>query len=88
MFSASGPVIKKIAEERGVSLPPIEGVLTPEAVVEKIIACIHHPVAEVYTHRGSHEFAVLSARDREQAERHQIPVVVGERTVYEKFHRL
>jgi short-subunit dehydrogenase len=87
MFSASGPVIKKIAEERGVSLPPIEGVLTAEAVVEKIVACLHHPVAEVYTHRGSHEFVVLSARDHEQAERHQIPVVLGERTIYEQFHQ-
>ncbi len=87
MFSASGPVIKKIAEERGVSLPPIEGVLTAEAVVEKIVACLHHPVAEVYTHRGSHEFMVLSARDHEQAERHQIPVVLGERTIYEQFHQ-
>lgn len=87
MFSASGPVIKKIAEERGVSLPPIEGVLTAEAVVEKIVACLHHPVAEVYTHRGSREFVVLSARDHEQAERHQIPVVLGERTIYEQFHQ-
>jgi short-subunit dehydrogenase len=87
MFSASGPVIKKIAEERGVSLPPIEGVLTAEAVVEKIVACLHHPVAEVYTHRGSHEFVVLSTRDHEQAERHQIPVVLGERTIYEQFHQ-
>jgi short-subunit dehydrogenase len=86
MFSASGPVIKKIAEERGVSLPPIEGVLTAETIVEKIVACLLHPVAEVYTHRGAHEFVVLSARDHEQAERHQIPVVVGERTVYAQFH--
>lgn len=87
LFSAAAPVIKKIAEERGVSLPPIEGVLTAEAIVDKIVACLQHPVAEVYTHRGSHEFVVLSARDHEQAERHQIPVVVGERTVYEQFHR-
>jgi len=87
MFSASGPVIKKIAEERGVSLPPIEGVLTADAIVERIVACILHPVAEVYTHRGSHEFVVLSARDHEQAERHQIPIAVGERTVYEQFRQ-
>jgi len=87
MFSVSGPIIEKIAEERGVSLPPIEGVITAESVAEKIVACLHHPVAEVYTHRGSHEFVVLSARDREQAERHQIPAVIGERGVYEQFHR-
>jgi NAD(P)-dependent dehydrogenase (short-subunit alcohol dehydrogenase family) len=85
MFSASGPLIKKIAEERGVSLPPIEGVQPAEAIADKIVSCLYHPVAEVYTHRGSHEFVVLSAQDREQAERHQIPVVLGERTMYERY---
>ncbi len=84
MFSASGPIIKTVAAERGIALPPIEGVLPPEAIAEKIVACIYHPVAEVYTHSGAKEFVELAARDREAAERHQMPVALGERVVYEK----
>lgn len=84
LFSESGPFIKQIAAERGISLPPIEGVIAPEVVAEKILECIYHPVAELYTHRGSKEFVELAARDREAAERHQLPVVLGERIVYEK----
>jgi short-subunit dehydrogenase len=84
LFSESGPLIKAIAAERGIALPPIEGVLPPEAIAEKILACIYHPVAEVYTHRGAKEFVELAAHDREAAERHQVPVVLGERAVYEK----
>lgn len=84
LFSESGPLIKKIAAERGITLPPIEGVLPPEAIAEKVVACIYHPVAELYTHRGAKEFLELATRDREAAERHQLPVVLGERAVYER----
>jgi len=87
LFSASGPVIKRIAAERGISLPPIEGVISADIVAEKIVACIYHPVPEVYTHRGSEDFVRLMAEDRNEAERHQIPVVLGEREVYEKWKR-
>jgi short-subunit dehydrogenase len=87
MFSESGPYIKKIAAERGIALPPIEGVLPPEAIAETIVASIYHPVAEVYTHRGAKEFVELAARDREAAERQQMPIVLGERAVYEKLKR-
>jgi short-subunit dehydrogenase len=82
MFSRSGPVIKRIAAERGIELPPIEGVIGPEAVAEKVVECIYSPSAEVYTHRGSREFALLAARNREEAEHHQLPVALGERAVY------
>ena len=85
LFSESGPIIKRIASERAITLPPIEGVLPAETVAQKILECIYYPVAEVYTHRGSKEFAVLAGKDREEAERHQIPVVLGERAVYEKL---
>lgn len=84
LFSESGPIIKKIAAERGIALPPIEGVIAPEVVAEKILDCIYHPVAELYTHRGAKEFVELAARDRETAELHQLPIVLGEREVYEK----
>jgi short-subunit dehydrogenase len=82
-FSASGPIIKKIASERGIALPPIEGLKSADAVAQKIIECIENPVAEVYTHRGAKEFVMLSAGNREAAELHQLPVVLGEREVYE-----
>jgi short-subunit dehydrogenase len=85
MFSESGPAIKQIAADRGIQLPQIEGVISPDAVAEKILECIHHPTAEVYTQRGSKEFAVLAAQDREEAEQHQIPVVLGERAVYRRL---
>jgi hypothetical protein len=83
MFSASGPAIKRIAAERDIELPPIEGVLAADVVAGKILECIYHPVAEVYTHKGSREFATLAARDRETAEHHQLPVVLGERSLYQ-----
>ena len=86
-FSESGPSIKRIARERGIELPPVEGVKTAEEIAQRIVECMHHPVAEVYTHRGSHEFAMLAARDRENAEHHQLPVVLGEREVYERMKK-
>jgi short-subunit dehydrogenase len=85
LFKESGPVIKKIAAERGLKLPPIEGVISAKAVAEKILECIRVPVAEVYTHEGSHGFAVLAAQRREDAEQFQIPVVLGERQAYERI---
>lgn len=85
MFSASGPSIKRIAAERGVSLPPIEGLLSADVIADKILECIYHPVAEVFTHKGAAEFVELAAENREEAERHQLPVVLGEREVYEKM---
>lgn len=85
LFKESGPVIKQIASMRGMKLPPIEGVLSAEAVAEKILGCIQNPVAEVYTHKGSHEFVVLSTQQREDAERFQLPVVLGEREAFEKM---
>ena len=87
LFSQAGPIIKRIAGERNISLPSIEGVKTAEEVAEQIAACLFHPVAELYTHAGSREFVVLSAQEREQAEHHQLPVVLGEREVYIRLHR-
>ncbi len=85
LFSQAGPAVKSIAADRGATLPPIEGVMPAEAVAVAIVRCIREPTAEVYTHKGSHEFVVMSARSREEAERYQIPVVLGERAVYERL---
>ena len=82
LFSESGPIIKRIAAERRVSLPDIEGVIPPERVAEAIRDCILHPVPEVFTHKGSREFAELAFRDREAAEAMQAPIVEGEREAY------
>lgn len=87
LFSESGPEVKRIAAERGAKPPPIEGVISAEAVAEAIAACIHAPAAEVYTHAGSREFVVMSAQSREEAERYQIPVALGERAAYERLKR-
>ncbi len=84
-FSQSGQHVKRIARERGITLPAIEGVKTPDEIAEAILECIYHPVPEVFTHKGSKEFVLLAAQDRTQAEYHQLPVVLGEREVYEKM---
>jgi short-subunit dehydrogenase len=84
-FSASGPAIRRIAGERGLSLPKIEGVMHPDVVAQKILECIRHPVAEVYTHTGSKEFVELAARDREASELQQLAVVLGEREAYDRL---
>jgi len=84
-FSASGPVIKSLAAEKGISLPPIEGVMPADEVARRIMGCIGQPVAELYTHRGSEEFLRQVATNREEAEHHQLPVVMGEQTVYQNL---
>ena len=86
LLSASGPAVRRIAADQGVALPDIEGVVPPERVAAAIRGCILHPVPEVYTHRGAREFAELAATDRLAAERLQLPVVLGEREVYERTH--
>ncbi len=84
-FSESGPFIKKIARERGTGLVPIEGVMPPGRVATKIVDCINDPVPEVYTHEGAEEFVQLTATNRAKAEAYQLPVVLGERAVYERM---
>lgn len=86
-FSESGPAIKRISREQDLPLPDVEGVMDPDTVAEKILECIRNPVAEVYTHRGSKELALLAARDREAAERLQTAVVLGERETYHQMKR-
>ncbi|HUI08736.1 MAG TPA: SDR family oxidoreductase [Bacteroidota bacterium] len=86
-FSASGPVIKSLAAEQGISLPPIEGVMPADEVARQIMECIGRPVAELFTHRGSEEFLKQVAMNREEAENHQLPVVMGEQAVYENLKR-
>jgi uncharacterized protein len=87
LFSGAGPVIRKIAAERKLPLPPVEGVLTAEVVADRILDCIRTPVAEVYTHRGTHEFVQLSNRHREDAEQMQLAAVLGEREAYNEMKK-
>jgi len=87
LLSEAGPIIQRIATERKITLPRIEGLKSAEEVAEAIVGCIHSPVAELYTHDGSHEFVVLSARRREEAERHQLPAALAEQEIYARLHR-
>jgi len=84
LFSEAGAIVKKIAKERKITLPAIEGVKTPDEIARAIIDSILHPVPEVYTHKGSKEFALLTAEDRIKAEQQQLPIVLGEREVYDR----
>lgn len=89
LLSESGPIVKRVAAERNVTLPNIEGVMSPDRVAVAIRDCILNPVPEVFTHRGSKEFAELAFLERERAEAMQEPIVQGEREVYERIrHRL
>jgi short-subunit dehydrogenase len=85
LFSKSGPVAKKIAAERGITLPGIEGVKSPDAVAEQILECIRHPVPEVFTHSGSKEMVMRAAEGIEQVELQQLPIVLGEREIYSQI---
>jgi len=85
LFTESGPIIKRLAAEQGAPLPPMEGVVPPERVARAVVGCLKDPVAEVYIQEGSHDFVRLSAENREAAEKYQLPVVMGEREVYERM---
>ena len=85
MFSESGKHIKRIAAERRISLPEIEGLKSAEEVAASIVDCIHHPVAEVFTHQGSKEFVLSATENREVAEHRLLPIVLGEREAYERL---
>ena len=85
LFAEAGPIAKAIARDRGITLPEIEGVLPVDVVAKKILACLSYPVAEVYTHGGSKEFAVLAAQNREEAEHRYLPIALAERQVYERL---
>jgi hypothetical protein len=61
--------------------------MPPRTVAERILECIRHPVPEVYTHKGSKEFALLAAEDRARAEQRQLPIVLGERIVYSSLSK-
>jgi len=86
-FSASGPVIKSLAAEQGISLPPIEGIMPADEVARQIMGCIGRPVAELFTHRGSEEFLRQVVTNRAEAENHQLPIVMGEQSVYMNLKR-
>jgi len=81
-FSESGAHIKRIAAERAITLPAIEGVKTPEEIAGAIVECIYDPVPEVFTHKGSAEFVLLATQDRVRAELKQLPIALGEREAY------
>jgi len=85
LFSEAGPLVEQLAAARGTRLPPIESLKTAEAVAEKIVECVRHPVAEVYTHAGSEEFLRLAAERWELAEHGQIAAALAERSVYERL---
>ena len=87
LFEAAAPLTKIIARDRGVALPAIEGSISPERAANQILECIHHPVPELYTHRGTYEFLLEAAQDRAAAEQRQIPAALAERTVFEQLRR-
>ncbi len=86
-FSRSGVAIKRIAQEQNLSLPRVEGVRTADQIAGAIIDVLHNPVAELYTHKGSHELVQIGAERRESLEEIQRAVVLGEREVYDEMKK-
>jgi NAD(P)-dependent dehydrogenase (short-subunit alcohol dehydrogenase family) len=84
-FEAAEPIIRKIAGERHLPLPQVEGVIPPDRIAAAIVEAIYHPVPEVYTHAGSKELVVIAAQDPEGAERLRLAVTLGEREAYEQL---
>lgn len=87
LFDIAKPIIARIAQERQIERPQVEGAVTPERVADKIIECINHPTAEVYVHDGSKEWAEFASLHPEEAERKQLPAVLGEFEAYETMRR-
>jgi hypothetical protein len=87
LFRRAAPLTRAIAGTRHLEPPAIEGPVPASVVAEKILACLEHPVPELYTHRGAEEFVRLAATDPAEAERRLLPGALGEREAYEELKR-
>jgi hypothetical protein len=87
LFELAAPLAKQYARDREITLPDIEGQISPEQAAERILRCIDSPVPELYTHGGVYNFLVEAARDRSAAEQRQIPSAVAERVIYEELRQ-
>jgi short-subunit dehydrogenase len=87
LFSASGPAVKRFAWESRTGLPAIEGVLSPDRVAEALVESLDSHDAEIYIHRGSHEFVRLSAEKPAEAEEKLRPIALGELEAYRALSR-
>jgi short-subunit dehydrogenase len=75
------PEAARIARERGIDLVDTT-VLSPRAVADAIAGAIEHPVAEVFTHPGSHDVVVRAAEYPAQSERAALPLALAMRRAY------
>jgi short-subunit dehydrogenase len=66
----------RFAEQSGQRLPNRD-VLAPRAVADAIVECIQNPIAEVYTHPGSHAQVVEAVADPQAAERAALPLALA-----------
>ncbi|MEN3026438.1 MAG: SDR family NAD(P)-dependent oxidoreductase [Chlorobiota bacterium] len=79
---------KEIAHERGIPLAPLPKILTPEAIAEQLVEIVRNPSkADVFTHAGTEELALLAVRDRRELEQQMLPFYLGVRQVYEEWRR-
>jgi short-subunit dehydrogenase len=87
LFSEAGPAIARIEAELGEGPSAMEQVISADRVADAIRNCMLSPKAEVYTHRGSREFAALVECDPEAAERQRLPFVIAEREAYARLRK-
>ncbi|MDW7997447.1 MAG: SDR family NAD(P)-dependent oxidoreductase [Bacteroidota bacterium] len=77
---------KEIARSREIPLAPLPKVLSAEAVAEQLVELVRHPDrADVFTHPGTAELAILVAQDRRAFEGKMMPFYLGVRQAYEDW---
>jgi short-subunit dehydrogenase len=87
LFALSRPAIQRIAAERNTAPPDTGGVMSAGEVADVIVASLDSTDAEIYTHRGSHEFVRFAATDPGRAEEMLRPVAEGELEAYHALRR-
>ncbi len=75
---------KQIAAGRGLPLSPLQPLMSAQAVASVIVGAIRNPrEADVFTHPGTYELAVMAATDRKALEQKYLPLYLGMREAYE-----
>lgn len=74
---------KTIAQERGMELPPLTGMISPDEAAEIMIRGIEAGnVSDIFTHQGSHEQSIALATDRAAFEQKLLPLYLGMQQTY------
>ncbi len=84
LFMGSFERAKEIAKERDIR-GRRSPMLTAQDLADAVVSAIENPVPEIYTHEGSHESFIDSAKNRADAERTATPMALAMRETYERL---